>query len=150
MTWAGCFLSLSLSFLLRKVKVIIPTLDGCYRKKKKKKICRILSLASNRFSTHDCFGPSRQGKIFWACPIELAGLAELGGRVVQEVKGHSPSENEACFLLLMWMAAWWAHMGSLHAAGFLLQDRERWRGRVVGMFEDPERAWCGTSLAVWW
>lgn len=101
-------------------------------------------------SAHMTVGPSRQGKIFWACPIELAGLAELGGRVVQEVKGHSPSENEACFLLLMWMAAWWAHMGSLHAAGFLLQDRERWRGRVVGMFEDPERAWCGTSLAVWW
>lgn len=77
---------------------------------KEKKIHRMLSLASKRFSIHDCFGPSRQGKISWACPIELAGLAELGGRVVQEVKGHSPSENEACFLLLMQMAAWWAHV----------------------------------------
>ena len=66
------------------------------------------------------------------------------------MKGHSPSENETCFLLLVQMAAWWAHMGSLHAAGFLLQDRERKRGSVVGMLEDPERAWCGTFLAVWW
>lgn len=41
----------------------------------------MFKVAVSRPSEHDCFCAPRQGSVSWAGPVELVGLAELGGKL---------------------------------------------------------------------